>query len=139
MIESTLLVLEQFNLEPGDVLRFALFFAGGILLSLIVAVAVFVWVPGDFLLWNGKPRPSRAVWKRVLKNTLGIALIVIGFVTAIPLVPAPGFLFLVLGLLLIDFPWKRPLEKKILTRPGVFRRLNRLRARFGREPLVIPA
>ena len=42
-----------------------------------------------------------------------------------------------IGLVLLDFPGKRRLEQRILARRRLRAAINRLRARFGREPLVL--
>jgi len=62
---------------------------------------------------------------------------VLGFVMALPLVPGPGLVFMLLGLSLLDFPGKRNAERRILAVPAVIRFLNDVRARFGRAPLAL--
>jgi len=71
----------------------------------------------------------------LLKNGLGYALILIGMLLSLPGVPGQGLLTILLGLVLLDFPGKRRLERWILRRPRLLVRVNGLRARFGREPL----
>jgi hypothetical protein len=38
---------------------------------------------------------------------------------------------------LVDFPGKRRVERALVSRPGVRRAIDGLRARFGRPPLVL--
>ena len=64
-------------------------------------------------------------------------LVLLGGVLSVPGIPGQGLLTVVIGLVLLDFPGKRRLEQSILSRPGLRVRVNRLRARFGREPLVL--
>lgn len=71
----------------------------------------------------------------VLKNLLGLGLIVLGVVLCF--FPGQGILTILIGLALLDFPGKRRLERTILRRPGIFDRVNRLRSRFGRPPLIV--
>ena len=71
----------------------------------------------------------------ILKNLLAIGLIVVGIVLCF--FPGQGVLTILIGLALLDFPGKRRLERAILRRPGIFDRVNRLRARFGRPPLIV--
>jgi len=71
----------------------------------------------------------------VLKNLLGIGLIILGI--ALCFLPGQGILTILIGLALLDFPGKRRLERAILRRPGIFDRVNRLRGRFDRPPLII--
>ena len=46
-------------------------------------------------------------------------------------------MFVLLGLSLLDFPGKRRLERKLVSRPSVMRFLNDLRASFGKPPFVV--
>lgn len=73
----------------------------------------------------------------ILKNVLGVALIALGAVLSLPGVPGQGLLTMLLGVMLVDFPGKRRWERRIIGRPGVLERVNRLRARFGKPPLVL--
>ena len=72
----------------------------------------------------------------VLKNLLGLFLVLFGVILSVPGVPGQGLLTTLLGFVLLDFPGKRHLERKILSRPHVRATVDRLRARFGRRPLV---
>jgi hypothetical protein len=56
---------------------------------------------------------------------------------ALPLVPGPGLVFILIGLSLLDFPGKRSLERRLLAVPTVLRFLNEVRQRFRRPPLLI--
>jgi hypothetical protein len=73
----------------------------------------------------------------VLKNVLGSVLIVVGAILAVPLVPGPGLLIAAAGMLLLDFPGKTPMLRKLLNRPAVLRPINRLRHAFARAPLLV--
>ncbi|MHB8974388.1 MAG: hypothetical protein ACYC3X_27115 [Pirellulaceae bacterium] len=72
----------------------------------------------------------------VLKNLLGLFLVLIGGILSVPGVPGQGLLTILLGFVLLDFPGKRHLERKLLSRPHVRAKVDRLRAHFGRKPLV---
>jgi len=71
------------------------------------------------------------------KNALGIVLVVLGILMSIPGVPGQGILTILLGIMLVDFPGKRPLEYKLVSHPRVRETVNRLRLRFGKPPLVL--
>lgn len=73
----------------------------------------------------------------ILKNILGVLLILLGLVLSLPGVPGQGILTILLGLIMIDIPGKRPLEAKIIKRPAVLAAVNNLRARYERPPLVV--
>jgi hypothetical protein len=123
---------------------------GKALVVLVLAVAtsalgvlVVVWLPADH--FSRLPDPTSG-WRRhrvlrwtvlVLKNLLGILVLPFGIVMALPLVPGPGLVFILIGLSLLDFPGKRSLERRLLSLPAVFRFLNEVRHRFRRPPLVV--
>ena len=71
------------------------------------------------------------------KNTLGIVLVLLGILMSIPGVPGQGILTILLGVMLVDFPGKRRLEYKLVSRPRVLETINRLRLRFGKPPLML--
>jgi hypothetical protein len=71
------------------------------------------------------------------KNVLGFVLVVLGVLMAVPGVPGPGVLSMLLGIMLLDFPGKRSLETRIVGRPRVNSAVNALRARFNKPPLML--
>jgi hypothetical protein len=71
------------------------------------------------------------------KNLAGAVLLVLGLVMALPGIPGQGILTMIIGITLVDFPGKQRLERRLIGRPAVLRRLNRLRARFRRPPLEV--
>lgn len=86
----------------------------------------------DFM--PGKPWLMR--WGAViLKNLLGIFLILLGLVLSLPGVPGQGLLTILLGLIMMDIPGKRPLEARIIKRPTILSAVNNLRARYKKPPL----
>jgi len=86
--------------------------------------------------WADRHRAVR--WSGMLiKNVFGFVLVLLGIVMSLPGVPGQGVLTILLGLMLMDFPGKRQLEYKIVSRPKVLQAINRLRARFDRPPMVL--
>jgi hypothetical protein len=73
----------------------------------------------------------------ILKNISGAAIVALGIVLAMPGIPGPGALVVLLGLMLMDFPGKRRLEWCLVSRPGIFAKVNYLRQRFCKAPLVL--
>jgi hypothetical protein len=71
----------------------------------------------------------------ILKNLLGVFLIGLGIILSLPGVPGQGILTILLGLIMLDIPGKRPLEARIIKRPAVLGAINSLRARYNRPPL----
>lgn len=86
----------------------------------------------DFL--PGKPWFVR--WSAaIVKNALGVFLIILGIILSLPGVPGQGILTILLGLIMVDIPGKRPLEAKIIQRPAILSAVNNLRARYKKPPL----
>lgn len=73
----------------------------------------------------------------IIKNIIGVLLILIGLVMAFPGVPGPGVLTILIGLILIDLPGKRKLEALIIERPTILSAVNKLRTRYDKPPLVM--
>jgi hypothetical protein len=74
---------------------------------------------------------------RLAKNLVGGAVIVLGAVMALPGVPGPGLLVMLVGITFTDFPGKRRLERWAVSRPGVMPAVNQLRRRFGKAPIYL--
>lgn len=86
--------------------------------------------------WEDKNRAMR--WGGlILKNFIGVVLIVVGIVMSLPGVPGPGIVTILLGLVMLDIPGKRPFETRLVKRPKVLQSINRLRERFGKPPLIL--
>ena len=73
----------------------------------------------------------------ILKNIVGVILILLGILMAFPGVPGPGVLTILIGLIMIDIPGKRHLEAMIIKRPTILKAANDLRARYGKPSLSI--
>src|SRR2546430_8666543 len=112
-------------------------------LSLAVISIILVKVPPTYFqqshprdFWVERHPAIR--WAGVIaKNLLGMVLVFLGILMSIPGVPGQGILTILLGIMLLDFPGKRTLEYKIVSRPVVLERINRLRHRFSKAPLVL--
>ena len=103
--------------------------AGFLLLSVVIAV-----LPRDFFT---RPRRGRGPVK-ILKNALGVLALAGGVALSLPMVPGPGFVLLLVGLALIDFPGRQKVLRKAVQRPGVRRKLNGLRRKLGRPAFILP-
>jgi hypothetical protein len=112
-------------------------------ISFLAIVVVMVKIPenyfsthyvADFL----PDKPWYVRWSAViLKNTLGVFLVILGIILSLPGVPGQGIITILLGLIMLDIPGKRPWEAKIIKRPAVLSAVNNLRARWGKPPLVL--
>jgi hypothetical protein len=120
---------------------------GLFLISLIISFAaigiVMVRIPENYFSSHYErdflpDSPWMVRWGAVAaKNLLGAFLILIGIILSIPGVPGQGILTILLGLIMIDIPGKRPLETRIIRRPAVLNAVNRLRSRYHKPPLLI--
>lgn len=112
-------------------------------INLAIVSIILVKIPATYF----QEGHSRALWQHrspavrllglVLKNGLGVFLVALGIVLSLPGVPGQGVLTILLGIMLLDFPGRRKLEIKILSRPQVFKAINKLRDRFGKAPLEL--
>ncbi len=73
----------------------------------------------------------------IIKNVFGIFLIILGILLSLPGVPGQGILTILLGLIMVDIPGKRPLEAKIIKRPNVLAAANKLRKKYNKPPLIM--
>jgi hypothetical protein len=116
--------------------------AVALIASCAISLLVLVGLPHDYLCAS-RPIPAQVARDLldttvlVLRNLLGSALIVVGAILAIPLVPGPGLLIAAAGMLLLDFPGKARMLHKLLNKPTVLRPINRLRRAFARAPLLV--
>lgn len=110
------------------------------LVVVVVLLPVFVLqLPTDYFVATRKElraerTPLGWVW-RVLRNVLGLFFVLAG--GAMLVLPGQGLLTILIGLLLLEFPGKRALERRLVARPGVKAFLDRIRARRGKPPLEV--
>ena len=124
------------GVETADVVLGVGLFVVMLAASLLAAGVVIARLPVDYFVRDGHEACS--IWRRVGRNVLGVLLVAVGVVLSVPGVPGQGLLTILVGVLLVDFPGKRRVERKLATRPAVLRGLNRVRSRFGRPPLEPP-
>lgn len=101
--------------------------------AMIIVPIVVVRLPADYLQKNAAQQGKGGAGWRVARNILGWLLMAVGI--AMLALPGPGVAVLLIGVLLADFPGKQRVVRWMLSRGGVLRSMNRLRARFGRPPL----
>jgi hypothetical protein len=109
--------------------------------SILLVGFILVKLPADYFVNNHTP----LAWKDrhpvirwtliILKNLLGVFLVLLGIVLSLPGVPGQGILTILLGVMMLDFPGRRRFEKWLLSRRGVLNSVNKLRARYGKEPM----
>jgi hypothetical protein len=132
-----------FGLEWGGVLWGLGLFLLSFVISLVAIGVLVVFLPPKFFLdghdrqlWVDRHPAIR--WTGIIaKNLLGVLLVLVGLGLSLPGIPGQGLLTVLVGIVLLDFPGKRRLERTIVGRRRVLAALNRLRARFHRPPLEL--
>jgi len=111
--------------------------------NLAIVSFILVKIPADYFtqshktkFWSG-PHPAFHAASVIGKNILGALLVALGIVLSIPGVPGQGLLTILLGIMLLDFPGKRRLERKLLKRQEIVKTINRLRKRFDKPALEV--
>lgn len=112
-------------------------------LSLGITVIIVIKLPATYFkashgreFWVDRHPVLR--WSGLIgKNVLGALIVLLGIVMSLPGVPGQGVLTILLGVMLLDFPGKRQLELRLVSRPQVLRAINRIRQRFDRPPLLL--
>ena len=110
----------------------------------VVSLATLPWlvaaIPADYFSNPKAHRPAStlsagALVQRVLKNLLGLVLLVGGFMMLF--MPGQGLLTMLAGAILMDYPGKYQLERRLVSIPAVLSALNWLRQKRHAPPLVI--
>jgi hypothetical protein len=112
-----------------------------LLVTVVILVAILATLPANYFRDDFGATPLRSagalgIVNRLVKNGIGLVLVVLGALLSLPGIPGQGVLTMLIGLILIEFPGKRPLERKLVARRGVLEMMNRVRAWLGRPPLV---
>ena len=111
--------------------------------NLALVSLILVKIPADYFQHSGKKKflakqsPVVRVLAIIGKNVAGVLLVILGVLLSLPGVPGQGILTILLGIMLLDFPGRRSLERRIVGRPRVFNAINKLRRRFDKPPLVL--
>lgn len=113
-----------------------LLFVAGLVVSTALTLGVLLALPEDHFTRKGRSRAHLVLV--VLKNLLGLVLVVLGIALSVPGVPGQGLLTIFAGLLLLDIPGKRRFELSVLRRPSIRGKVDALRRRFRRPPLRFP-
>ena len=109
--------------------------------SVIAIPWILIRLPQDYFCeshprtWLKDRHPVLRLIALALKNFVGWILLLGGI--AMLVLPGQGLLTILIGVSLMDFPGKRAIERKLVSRPLVLQAINRVRERFDRPPLVI--
>lgn len=111
--------------------------------SVFAVGAVLARIPADYFsnpaarARETRRHPVAHVLLLLGRNLLGYFLIVLGVVLSLPGVPGQGVLTILMGVMLIDLPGKHRAERWLVTRRPVLAAVNKMRARVGKEPLIV--
>ncbi|WP_425613579.1 PGPGW domain-containing protein [Anatilimnocola sp. NA78] len=112
----------------------------------VIGALLLIYLPSNYFSRSGFSRSGKgadkyrspASWDFVIgKNLLGLVLIALGVIMLV--LPGQGLLTILIGLMLLSIPGKQHLIAALLRRSGMLESVNRWRAKFGREPLSLPA
>ena len=130
-------------IELRTVMLGVLIFVVTFSINLAIVSFILVKIPANYFqashsreLWKGRS-PAIRLLGVILKNALGGLLVALGILLSLPGVPGQGLLTILLGIMLLDFPGRRKLEIKLLSRPQVYQTINKLRHKFGKPPLKL--
>jgi len=112
-----------------------------LLASLLIIPLVVVRLPENYFVNPDKrafpkSHPLLRYVFIVMKNSLGIFLFLAGLVMLFT--PGQGLLTLAVSLIIMDYPHKYQLERKLFARPGIHKTLNWIRQRYHKTPLLVP-
>jgi hypothetical protein len=112
------------------------------LASLAAVTLVVVRLPQTYFRQDhssaaGEHHPIRRWVRLIAKNALGALLILLGLALSLPGIPGQGILTILIGVMLVNFPGKRRLERKLVALPRVLSTINGVRAYFGKPPLLL--
>ena len=99
-------------------------------------------IPDDYFLTKHRPEtafrrqhPVVAISLRVVKNLAGAVFLIAGL--AMLILPGQGLLTILAGIVLLEFPGKRRLERSLVRRKSVLRAVNWIRRRRGRPEIRV--
>ena len=110
--------------------------------SLLIVPWLIVRIPEDYFALEDRPinpwshRHAVIRWLALIgKNLLGMVLVVMGI--AMLVLPGQGLLTILIGTVLLNFPGKYHLERRLVRMGPIWNSINWLRRRAGRPELVM--
>jgi hypothetical protein len=107
--------------------------------TLLLLPVLILYIPENYFLDHrsgagSAPRGSvKAAFFFLGKNVLGVVFLLAGF--AMLFLPGQGLLTMLIGLVLVDFPGKRKLEKRLIRNKMLFKAVNLIREKGKKPPL----
>ncbi len=111
--------------------------------SLAILPLIIAQLPDNYFLdtkrLSGNSRKPTTAIERLLisfKNLSGIILVLAGI--AMLVLPGQGLITILIGFSLTNFPGKYKLERKLIGNPAIFKSLNWIRHKTGKNNLLPP-
>jgi Putative transmembrane protein (PGPGW) len=122
-------------MKISTLISYGMFLLVGSIFSIVVAIAVILLLPTDFLVRQPQPRAVsiRLIITQLLLNILGLVIFSVGVIMLFT--PGQGLITIAVGLVMLPIPGKQRLLRSILT-PKRLKSLNKLRVKFQRAPFV---
>lgn len=112
-----------------------------LILSIVGCAALITYLPADYFTVTKQGQhiknPILRILVALVKNLVGVILIILGILLSVPGVPGQGLLTVLTGLVISDFPGKKRLARRIIGMQTVYSAANKIRGRFKRPPLVL--
>lgn len=108
------------------------------LTSIIVIPLLIINISPDYFLFKRHSmyeykHPFTRVLVLIIKNVLGYILFLLGIIMLF--IPGQGLLSMALGLLFMNFPGKKKVEKKLFSNIKIKKIINVIRRKFGRKEI----
>ena len=111
--------------------------------TLIIIPVLVIRIPANYFMYEAhwqlpqqRPRITLRLLGLLGKNLLGVIFIAAGVVMLV--LPGQGIITILIGIMLMNFPGKRTLERRLVQQPAVLRTLNWIRAKADQPPLIVP-
>jgi purine-cytosine permease-like protein len=108
-----------------------------LVLSIFIIPYVIVNIPENYFISKRRVRKKGIIYlfTRIIKNLFGLVLGLIGFIMIFT--PGQGLLFLFIGFMMLNFPGKYNLEKKLIKNKKIYNSINRIRKKYNKPPLKL--
>ncbi len=114
----------------------------GFIISILLITWIVTKIPSNYFsypkrqkyLWDTQPPIIRFILI-LLKNIIGIFFIIGGLIMLV--LPGQGILTILVGVLIMDFPYKYKIERWVIKHPFVLKSINQIRAKAKQRPLEI--
>lgn len=113
-----------------------------LIISILIIPVLLIKMPCDYFMIkhidyvkNRVRHPILRFIIHLIKNSLGTIFLLSGIVLLF--IPGQGILTILIGVSLLDLPFKRKIEYKIISKPVVLNFVNRIRRRAGEAALEV--